>query len=106
MTTRNRTSVFMADFAGSDRRSVKAHIKGNSLRAKSFSTFTAVAKAVGRGDRAADDFSIVICACMPGAARHERSTFKKSHGLASLLQKKAALKCIKARAAWQTWRKS
>ena len=38
MTTRNSSSVFMADFAGSDRRSVKAHLKGNSLRAKSFSS--------------------------------------------------------------------
>lgn len=60
MTTRNSSSVFMADFAGSDRRSVKAHLKGNSLRAKSFSTFTAVAKAVGRGDRAADDFKATV----------------------------------------------
>jgi hypothetical protein len=46
----------MADFAATDRRSVKAHLKGTSLRAKSFTAFTTIAKALGRGDRAADDF--------------------------------------------------
>ncbi len=56
MTTRYTHSVFMADFAATDRRSVKAHLKGTSLRAKSFTAFTTIAKALGRGDRAADDF--------------------------------------------------
>ena len=60
MTTRYTHSVFMADFAATDRRSVKAHLKGTSLRAKSFTAFTTIAKALGRGDRAADDFKATV----------------------------------------------
>lgn len=58
MTTRNRNtnSLFMADFASTDRRSAKAHIEGKNLRVKAFTAFTAVAKVVGRGATAADDF--------------------------------------------------
>jgi len=58
MTTRNRNtnSLFMADFASTDRRSAKAHIEGKSFRAKVFNAFAAGAKILGRGATAADDF--------------------------------------------------
>lgn len=60
MTTRNSNtnSLFMADFASTDRRSAKAHIEGKSLRVKVFTAFTTVAKLVGRGATAADDFKV------------------------------------------------
>lgn len=54
----NTNSLFMADFASTDRRSAKAHIEGKSLRVKVFTTFTAVAKILGRGATAADDFKV------------------------------------------------
>jgi len=79
MTTRN-TTFFMADFAASDRRSVHAHLKGKSLRAKAFNTFTAVAKALGRGDCAADDFKAV-----------SRFVFKRRDALNKLGKKLAGL---------------
>lgn len=57
MSTRN--SYFMADFAATDRRSVRAHINGTSLRAKVFSGFSRVAAVLGRGDRAAADYKAI-----------------------------------------------
>lgn len=61
MTTRNRNtrSVFLADFAATDRRSVKAHLNGTSVRARSYSAFCRIARAVGRGATAADDYKAV-----------------------------------------------
>ena len=61
MTTRNRTtrSVFMADFAAMDRRSVKAHLNGTSVRARSFSAFCRIARVFGRGATAAEDYKAV-----------------------------------------------
>ena len=60
MTTRNSTtnSVFMADFAATDRRSAKAHLQGKNLRVKAFTAFSTIANLVGRGDRAAEDFKM------------------------------------------------
>lgn len=53
MTTRKN---FMTDFAGSDRRSTKAHLQGTSIRARLFSIFSSLAVAVGCGDQAATGF--------------------------------------------------
>lgn len=61
MTTRNSSntnSVFMTDFAATDRRSAKAHLQGKNLRVKAFMAFSTMANLVGRGDRAAEDFKM------------------------------------------------
>jgi len=51
-----RTLYYMADFAGSDRRSVKAHLAGTSIRARAYVVFAALAACVGRASSAPEDF--------------------------------------------------
>lgn len=53
---KHRISCHMTDFATSDRRSVKAHLAGTSLRANAYITFAALAACVGRADSAPEDF--------------------------------------------------
>lgn len=60
----------MADFAATDRRGVKAHLNGTSVRARSLSAFCRIARMVGRGATAADDYKAVT-----------RSVFKRRDAL-------------------------
>ena len=53
---KDRTSYYMADFAASDRRSVKAHLAGTSFRAMAYIAFAALATCIGRGQSAPDDY--------------------------------------------------
>ena len=54
-----KTSYFMADFAATDRRSVRAHLNGTSMRAVGFSLFHVAEKALGRSDRASHDYMLL-----------------------------------------------
>ena len=49
----------MTDFAAADRRSVRAHIKGYSLRAAVYSVFLSVESVLGRSAKAPQDFERV-----------------------------------------------
>lgn len=70
MSNRN---YFMTDFAASSRRNFLA---GNSLRAKSFNGFAAMASLVGRGDRAAADYKAI-----------SRLLFKRRHALVRIARR-------------------
>lgn len=59
MTTANKTSYFMADFAHTDSRSSHAHLRGRSLRAHMFTFFKLGDSLIGRGDKAAADYKRV-----------------------------------------------
>lgn len=54
MTT--RISYFMSDFASTDRRSVKAHIEGRSIRAAAYTMFVALDSCIFRAEKAQDDY--------------------------------------------------
>ena len=53
---KNSNSYYMADFAASDRRSVKAHLAGTSYRAMAYIAFATLAACVGRGESAPEDY--------------------------------------------------
>ena len=55
----NRNSYYMADFAASDRRSAKAHLRGTSFRAAAYVGFAALAGCVGRGKSAPEDYKAI-----------------------------------------------
>ena len=54
-----KTSYYMADFAASDRRSVKAHLAGKSIRAKAYVVFEALAGCFGRAEKSPEDFQAI-----------------------------------------------
>lgn len=67
----SRSTYFMADYAGSDRRSVRAHLEGKSMRAAAYSVFHAFEAMLGRSSKAPQDF-----------LRLSRFFFKRSDGFA------------------------
>ena len=53
------TKYFMSDFAATDRRSVRAHLNGTSMRAVGYSLFHAAEKALGRSNNASQDYMLL-----------------------------------------------
>ena len=61
---------FMIDFAARDSRSVHAHLRGVSLRARTYTVFEFVEACIGRRDTAASDFR-----CLATWAYQHRGTY-------------------------------